>query len=76
MKTVYSVYSKKWDSPQTVYHEYDGDGVFSERFIYFGNINEFVIANIIEQYDDDGRKVNVKTISKTEFLKKFGKGSI
>ena len=74
MKTIYNVIDSKAGTEETVFYETDPDFVHQDRFINYGVIRAFDVYLVLKQYIDDGTEIKTQRISKSAFVKKFGKG--
>ena len=68
--TLYRVVDYKTGYHRSIMHMTDMDGMYMDRFWDFGTLDVFDVARTIETFNEI--KVSIESISKTDFVKKFG----
>ena len=69
--TLYRIVDRNVDYDRVVMHMTDMNGMYSDRFWDFGAVSVFDVANILGVWEE--RTFKTDSISKTEFIKKFGR---
>lgn len=69
--TLYRIVDRKVDYDRVVMHMTDMNGLWMDRFWDFGAVSVFDVAKILGVWE--GRTFKTDSISKTEFIRKFGK---
>jgi hypothetical protein len=69
-RTLYRVYARNADSDRVIMHSTDMNGMYMDRFYDFGAMSVFDVAKVLDVYD--GVRLEIKSVSKTEFTRIFG----
>ena len=72
--TLYRIVDRKVDYDRVVMHMTDMNGMWMDRFWDFGAVSVFDVAKILGIWEE--RSFKTDSISKTEFIRKFGKDAV
>lgn len=74
--TLYRIVSKYSDSDRVVMHGTDMNGECADRFWDFGAVSVFDVGRIVTVWEGRNLNYTIESISKTEFIRKFGKNVV
>jgi hypothetical protein len=69
--TLYRIWARNVDHDRVVMHMTDMNGMYMDRFWDFGAVSVFDVARILGVWEE--RTFKTESISRTEFIKKFGR---
>ena len=72
--TIYRVVDSKVGEDRVVAHMTDMNGMYMDRFWDFGYVSVFDVAKILGIWE--GKIFSMESMSKTAFIKKFGKNAV
>ena len=73
--TLYRIVDRKADHDRVVMYMTDMNGMWMDRFWDFGAISVFDVAKILRIWEGGG-EYRIESISKTDFIRKFGKDAV
>jgi hypothetical protein len=74
--TLYRIYAKNTDADRVIMYGTDMNGERSDRFWDFGAVSVFDVGRILTVWEEKNLNYTIESVSKTEFIRKFGKNSV